>query len=210
MGDDRRTKFYQEMQPQISHRNLLFEGHHLNRSDMRLEGLEVYALIGALQASSSMALLVEFDGFNSINNTDGDGNGGATKWIKVGLLVVTLAATLGGVYVTMVFFMCSMYGKTALGLLRDDEYVLFMENTSKLRSRGFFAFTATLLLFGAEVVLLAGSKLAQMGPLFCSLIMAVSAGVVLAGWAEMNHLIELASPIYRKRPDQQDDLSSMQ
>jgi hypothetical protein len=56
MGNDRQTKFYKskEMQPQmISHRNHLSEGHHLNRSDMRLEGLEFYALIGALQGASS-------------------------------------------------------------------------------------------------------------------------------------------------------------
>jgi hypothetical protein len=86
-----------------------------------------------------------------------------------------------------------------------------MENTSKLRSRGFFAFTGTLLLFRAEVVLLAGSKMTQMGPLFSALIvMAVSAGLVLAGWAEMNHLIELTSPIYKRKPDQEDNLTSMQ
>jgi hypothetical protein len=48
-----------------------------------------------------------------MNDADDDGNGAGTKWIKA----LLLAATLGGVYVTLVFAMCSMYGKTALGLL---------------------------------------------------------------------------------------------
>jgi len=190
---------YEEMHSMRSNRNLLFKGDQLDRSDMRLEGLEVYALIGALQASASLALLADLDGLNM--NDDDDW---AIMWIEGSLLLVTLAATLGGVYVTMVFAMCSMYGKTALGLLRDDEYVRFMEQTGNLRARGFFAFTATLILFGLEVVLLAGSKVAQVGP-FRKIVMAAASVLVLAGWTEMNQLVELASPIYRHKRMRESD-----
>ena len=57
-----------------------------------------------------------------------------------------------GLYVTVVFSLTILYGKTALGLSRDDEYYAFMDATVLQRFRAFQAFTAGLFLFAVSVV----------------------------------------------------------
>lgn len=86
---------------------------NLDRVSMRLERLEIYALIGALQACSSMLLLESI----FLSN---DATTSMTTLLEASLLLAAASATLLGLYVTMVFSMCAMYGKTALSMEDRD------------------------------------------------------------------------------------------
>ena len=59
---------------------------------------------------------------------------------------------------TVMFAMCAMYGKAALGLNRDLIYDHFMIKTGAQRMRAFNSLTTSLLLFCIQVVMMFGMK----------------------------------------------------
>merc|ERR1712107_567309 len=70
------------------------------------------------------------------------------------ILGTSTISIFSGLYATIVFSMCILYGKTALGLDREDSYYYFMENTAIHRSRGFQAYQLSLLLFVIHIILI--------------------------------------------------------
>jgi hypothetical protein len=127
----------------------------LDRAALRLDGLEVYAVVGALQAGTSVAMMQEvstssIDMNQSLINMD--------TLLQVSFLLTGTAASLGGIYATIMFALCSLYGKTALGMNKDRMYAYFMKVTGPHRMRAFTAFTSSLLLFCIQVVMLFGMK----------------------------------------------------
>lgn len=160
----------------------------LERASLRLDGLEVYALVGALQAGTSVAMMQEV--------TIGD-NGEDLYFfdtiLQAFFLLCGTAATLGGIYATIMFALCSLYGKTALGMNRDDMYEYFMKKTGPYRMRAFNAFTTSLLLFCFQVVMLFGMKVS--GRLKIPLCIVISV-IIWLGRRDTNALIEAATPIF--------------
>ena len=158
----------------------------LARASLRLDGLEVYALVGALQAGTSVAMLQEV-------KVGGPEDATLDTILPALFLLCGTAATLGGIYATIMFALCSLYGKTALGMDRDDMYAYFMKKTGPYRMRAFNGFTTSLLLFCCQVVMLFGMKVS--GPLQMPLCIAISV-IIWLGRRDTNALIGAASPIF--------------
>ena len=121
----------------------------LERSAIRLDGIEIYSVIGALQAGTSVGLMQEVGINTLIDPLSAQVKEFDMVWMCLStiFLLCGTAATLGGIYSTVIFALCSLYGKTALGMNRDRMYVHFMKKTGDLRRRAFSGFTSSLLLF---------------------------------------------------------------
>ena len=108
-------------------------------------------------------------------------------------LISGTAAALGGIYATVIFALCSLYGKTALGLNKDQMYEYFMSETVPQRRRAFKAFTASLLIFCIQVVLLFGMKSPAI--LRWPIVVAICV-VIYYGREDCNSMIAAATPIF--------------
>jgi len=93
----------------------------------------------------------------------------------------------------MVFSLSNLYGKTALGLERDPQYDVFLEETEDIRIYGFRAFSASLALFALLVVLVVSEQL----PLFMHLPVGGSMiGALYLGFRDWKVLVDRAADIY--------------
>jgi hypothetical protein len=169
----------------------------LERQLIRLEGLEPYVLVSVLTATAS---------YSTINSEEFISPEGVVDWTAAGLLLSSLGSTLCGLYSTITFSLSILYGKTALGMDREDKYLYFLDQTAGKRLRGFQAFKVSLLLFGVSILLLSVDKLPEqlrpIGGLF-------SAACIIFGYTEWNELTEAAQPIFTnvipKNEDGKDD-----
>jgi hypothetical protein len=69
------------------------------------------------------------------------------------MLTTSALSALCGLYSTIVFSLCVLYGKTALGMRKDDMFEYFTKTTGKQRIRGFQAFSMSLQCFAGAVAL---------------------------------------------------------
>ena len=123
----------------------------LERHMLRMEGLDPYVLVSVLTSTAS---------YNTICGIDLFPNGYFDITSTI-LLASSTASAVCGIYSTTVFSMSVLYGKTALGLDKEDLYYKFMESTRENRIRGYKAFSASLLLFLVNIFLIAIDKLPE-------------------------------------------------
>ena len=112
----------------------------LEREKTRLESLESYVLVSILTASASFSVLESTTAADSV-------------WSTAIVYCAGLSA-ICGLHATVVFSLCVLYGKTALGRHADAAYSRFLESVAPQRVRGFTSFSASLLLFVVETALL--------------------------------------------------------
>ncbi|KAL7564308.1 hypothetical protein ACA910_007161 [Epithemia clementina (nom. ined.)] len=118
----------------------------LEREKTRLESLESYVLVSILTASASFAVLdAAPDPFLA---------GGSGSLVSTLTVFAAGLSSLCGLHATVVFSLCVLYGKTALGRYHDDAYQAFLQRVAPQRVRGFTTFAASLLLFAVETALL--------------------------------------------------------
>ena len=101
----------------------------LERKEIRLDGFEPYTLVSLLTASAFFEVIsdvhVDWDViFATSHPRDLLGD----EWLNAGILLAGGGATITGVYATAIFSLTILYGKTALGLCRDDEHDKFFES----------------------------------------------------------------------------------
>jgi hypothetical protein len=102
-------------------------------------------------------------------------------------------AVLNGLYSTMVFSLSILYGRTALGLERDEQYDVFLDKTQDIRDAAFKAFSISLALFAILVVLVLSEDL----PLLMHLpIGGVMLGALYVGFRDWKILVDYATDIY--------------
>jgi len=119
----------------------------LSRKVFRMDGLEVYAIVGALNVASCIASL---DAYGDINiNRDV-----YTLFFDHTFAVANAIATLSGLHATFIFSIVTMYGRTAIGLDKDSSYKDFMEGTQSQRHRAFQCFSVSLYASLVQCVLL--------------------------------------------------------
>lgn len=123
----------------------------LERHMLRMEGLDPYVLVSVLTSTAS---------YNTVCGIDLFPNGYFDIMSTI-LLASSTASAICGIYSTTVFSMSVLYGKTALGLDKEDLYYKFMESTRENRIRGYKAFSASLLLFLVNIFLIAIDKLPE-------------------------------------------------
>lgn len=161
----------------------------LERQMLRMSGLEPYVLVSVLSSTTSYGTIT---GINIFAN-------GSIDIISSVLLLTSTVSTICGFYSTVVFSMSMLYGKTALGLDREDEYYDFMEITGPQRFRGFKAFSLSVYLFVVDIFLIAIDKLPQQ----------IQFGAFMIGilalsfsYTEYQTILKAAAPIFGGNPQE--------
>uniref|UniRef100_A0A7S2YA25 Uncharacterized protein n=1 Tax=Entomoneis paludosa TaxID=265537 RepID=A0A7S2YA25_9STRA len=127
----------------------------LEREKTRLESFEAYVLVSILTASASFALLCEME-LSAYEEPFSTSYGACLATIFISGL-----SAIAGLHATIVFSLCVLYGKTALGLQKDLQYTQFVKDTAPQRVRAFNSFSASLLLFAIQVELMLCEKAPQ-------------------------------------------------
>ena len=102
----------------------------MERNTVRLDGIEVYAVVSALTVASSIACLDTFSGNRSSDfefHQEIDKILSTTEGIAFSISIAV--GILTGLHATLVFSLATMYGRTAVGLGRDDAFHDFFQNT---------------------------------------------------------------------------------
>mmetsp|Transcript_40655 Transcript_40655/g.84624 ORF Transcript_40655/g.84624 Transcript_40655/m.84624 type:complete len:224 (-) Transcript_40655:1028-1699(-) len=121
----------------------------LEREKTRLESFEAYVLVSILTASASFTILSEVTAPDSSS---------LSQLATVATVFISGLSAIAGLHATIVFSLCVLYGKTALGLYRDVQYAQFVKDTAPQRIRAFNSFSTSLLLFALQVELLLCEK----------------------------------------------------
>uniref|UniRef100_A0A7S4KAG0 Calmodulin n=1 Tax=Odontella aurita TaxID=265563 RepID=A0A7S4KAG0_9STRA len=198
--------------------NSLGELQPLERQELRLGGFEPYILISVLTSESSFETIKEYNtDWNTVEDTALDmktmlnimGNTELLQesirtsellykidWIVVGIQLSAAVSAVCGIYATVVFSLCILYGKTALGMDRDEEYYIFMENTGLQRFRAFNAFTFGLFFWVLSLLLV----VCQHAPLVFRLpLLGVSVVLLYLGKTEYDVITASAAPMFMPR-----------
>jgi hypothetical protein len=128
----------------------------LDRATVRLDGIEVYAIVSALTCATSISC---FDNFEPTS----------IDIIMQEYAVFTFLADLcyfcsgalgmmTGLHATLIFSLVTMYGRTALGIDRDDAFNQFFSNTGGARFSGFKSFKLSLYCFMTQLSFLIQKK----------------------------------------------------
>ena len=159
----------------------------LERQELRLGGFEPYILVSVLTAQAS------FEEISGITISWNEVFDTGKNWYSIGVLFSAAGATITGLYATVVFSLTILYGKTALGMDRDDDYYAFMDGTGLQRFRAFQAFTSSLFLFCVSVLL----EVTLRCPEFARLpIAAASAAFLYFGKTEYDAIMKAAAPMF--------------
>jgi hypothetical protein len=167
----------------------------LERQELRLGGFEPYILVSVLTAQASFDLItgidIKWDDFFKASSLLDLAS--QTNWASAITLFTAAGCTITGLYATVVFSLTILYGKTALGMDRDDEYYGFMDGTGLQRFRAFQAFTWTLFLFGVSVLLEVTERCPPAARLPFA---AAAAGAMYFGKSEYDAIMKAAAPIF--------------
>jgi hypothetical protein len=113
-----------------------FDDQMINRISLRLDGFESYSVLGALVLGFAL---------NNITAVSGDDFVGV-PWLFTFLFVVICVITsFASMYTLMVFALCSLYGKTSLGIKNDAGYTKFIQQTAPFREWAFINFMVSLM-----------------------------------------------------------------
>jgi hypothetical protein len=128
----------------------------LDRACVRLDGIEVYAIVSALTCATAI---------NCFDNYDPTPLAVIVKERAVFTLLSEmfyyLSGALGmmtGLHATLIFSLVTMYGRTALGIDRDDAFNDFFANTGAARFNGFWSFKLSLYCFMIQLSFLVARK----------------------------------------------------
>ena len=123
----------------------------LERQELRLGGFEPYILVSVLTAQAPFEEISDVEiSWDKLFKTSSLLDFSGESWYSIGILLSAAGATITG---TVVFSLTILYGKTALGMDRDDDYYSFMDGTGLQRFHAFQAFTYSLFLFSISVLL---------------------------------------------------------
>ncbi|KAL3783818.1 hypothetical protein ACHAWO_009867 [Cyclotella atomus] len=130
-----------------------------DRKQVRLDGLEVYAVVSALTAGT---LVEVFDSYNPGDIADLFTGG---RYLEVLMSIVFMTTgTIGivfGLHCIFVFSLVTMYGRTALGMERDDALEVFFANTGLQRIHGFRTFVGSLYALMVQLIIVITAKVSS-------------------------------------------------
>jgi len=132
------------------------EDKNFERHQVRLDGIEVYAVIAALNLASSIACLDTYGERSSPSSNQ-------TLFEMIFDACFTISNALGilaGIHATLIFSMVTMYGRTAIGLDRDRAFHTFLAATGEQRLKGFHSFTLSLYCFLVQCIFMIVNRMA--------------------------------------------------
>jgi len=128
----------------------------LDRACVRLDGIEVYAIVSALTCATAI---------NCFDNYDPTPLSVILReravFTVLAELVYYCSGAVGmmtGLHATLIFSLVTMYGRTAVGIDRDDAFNSFFANTGPQRFNGFRSFKISLYCFMTQLSFLIGQK----------------------------------------------------
>jgi hypothetical protein len=113
-----------------------FDDNTINRISLRLDGFESYSVLGALVLGFAL---------NNISAVTGEDFEGVPWIITFLFVVICVITSFASMYTLMVFALCSLYGKTSLGIKNDAGYTKFIQQTAPFREWAFINFMVSLM-----------------------------------------------------------------
>lgn len=174
----------------------------LERKRDRLDGLEVYAVVSALSAGTMVAV---FDSYQPSGATGGDvidlfQHG---KYLEFLMSAIFLFAGSVGIVCSLhcifVFSLVTMYGRTAIGMDRDDALDIFFAGTGIQRFHGFKTFVGSLYALMFELIVVITSKVSDKPFVHLIAIIATSR-LMYSVYSDTQIIIDKASVIFAPRP----------
>ncbi|CAB9514231.1 expressed unknown protein [Seminavis robusta] len=133
---------------------------NVDRATVRLDGLEVYAVVSALTVATAIAC---FDSYGTDLTTiftpsQLNRHNALPLFLNTVFLAVSGIGIIAGLHATLVFSLMTMYGRTAVGVSHDEAFVEFFVQTGRVRYRGFHTFRMSLYCFLIQVLFTITSK----------------------------------------------------
>mmetsp|Transcript_37099 Transcript_37099/g.81254 ORF Transcript_37099/g.81254 Transcript_37099/m.81254 type:complete len:456 (-) Transcript_37099:88-1455(-) len=130
-----------------------------DRKQVRLDGLEVYAVVSAVTAGTLVSV---FDSYHPGDIVDLFTSGRYLEVLMSALFLITgSGGIVCGLHCIFVFSLITMYGRTALGMERDDALEIFFAGTGLQRFHGFKTFVGSLYALMCELVVVITSKISS-------------------------------------------------
>ena len=182
-----------------------FEEYHdmFERSTVRLDGLEVYAVVSALTVASSIACMDAYGDIFYRMQVENSATGLATV-MHIFFVLTNTVGILAGLHSTLIFSLATMYGRTAVGLGRDEAFHKFFECTGLQRYRGFKTFLLSLYSFTMQIVMTIILKFLPKTNIYlkCTTFIAFFA-IASPVYRDTNHVVRKAEvifdPAYQRR-----------
>lgn len=168
---------------------------NVDRATVRLDGLEVYAVVSALTLATAIAC---FDAYGSDFATTIFEVSHITRDNLVPLvmntifLIVSGVGIIAGLHATLVFSLMTMYGRTAVGVSHDAAFVEFFVQTGRVRYRGFLTFRLSLYCFLVQVIFTLTSKCS---PILRPLIIFINLASMYQVYVDTQSVIDKAGEI---------------
>ena len=179
----------------------------LERQSFRMQGFDPYILVAVLTAGESFDVVTTYKPeWERLAEVTSLADLTLQDWYMQLLLIVGAASTLSGAYAAVTFSLTILYGKTAIGLGKDEAYYEFLDTTGLQRFRGFKAFSSSLGLFCLIVFL----ELVEKTPAVFRIPVGIAAAAFLVFCRyEYNFIIDSAGPIFAPTAEEYDDDDEM-
>ena len=166
----------------------------LERQNFRLQGFDPYILVAVLTAGESFDVVQSYKPeWGQLAEVKSIADVTPQDWYMELLLAIGCASTLFGIYAAVTFSLTILYGRTAIGLKRDEAFYEFLDTTGLQRFRGFKAFSSSLGLFCIIVFL----ELVEKTPAVFRIPVGIVAALFLVfARDEYNFIMDSAGPIF--------------
>ena len=179
----------------------------LERKRDRLDGLEVYAVVSAISAGTMVAV---FDSYQP----SGAGGGDVIdlfhhgKYLEFLMSVIFLITGSIGIVCALhcifVFSLVTMYGRTAIGMDRDDALDIFFAGTGIQRFHGFKTFVGSLYALMFELIVVITSKVSDK-PFVHLVAIAITSRLMYNVYSDTQIIMDKATVIFAPRPQSSSD-----
>ena len=187
-----------EEPPDVDHSQVL------DRKRDRLDGLEVYAVVSAISAGTMVAV------FDSYQPAGGDVidlfyHGRYLDFLMSAIFLVT--GSIGivcALHCIFVFSLVTMYGRTAIGMDRDDALDVFFAGTGVQRFHGFKTFVGSLYALMFQLIVVITSKVSDK-PFVHLLAVIVTSRLMYNVYRDTQIVMDKASVIFALSPQASSD-----
>ena len=175
----------------------------LDRKMVRLDGLEVYAVVSAVTAGTLVAV---FDSYHPGDIVDLVSEG---RYLDVFMSCVFLfTGAIGivcGLHCIFVFSLITMYARTALGMDRDDALEEFFGTTGLQRYHGFQTFVGSLYALMCELIVVITAKISSNSVVHL-VALVVATRLMYYVWVDTQTIMEKAGVIFAPPKEVEEDL----
>ena len=175
----------------------------LDRKMVRLDGLEVYAVVSAVTAGTLVAV---FDSYHPGDIVDLVSEGRYLDVFMSGVFLFTGAiGIVCGLHCIFVFSLITMYARTALGMDRDDALEEFFGTTGLQRYHGFQTFVGSLYALMCELIVVITAKISSNSVVHL-VALAVATRLMYYVWVDTQTIMEKAGVIFAPPKEVEEDL----